>query len=336
MALEAVDKQDTAMADTGAFKPNAAWLWYGVVFFLFVFPLITRDDYFLHTAIMIFLTVIYTTTYRLILYTGQLHLGANAFIGAGAYASALLVRDLGLSFWIAVFLAGLIAAVLAVGIGYFALRVKGVYFAIITWGFAEGIRFLYMRMESVFGGPSGFFGIPGPDPLPFFNKIDFFEKTHYYYLALALLLLTLLVLYRMEKSRFGLVLAGIREEDHLAGSVGINVMNYKVAVFAVCSGLAGMGGSFYAHYTYFISPNDFTVLLTIFLVLYVVVGGTSKFSGPVIGTVLLLISGEFFAGYGFYRMMLFAGLTIVILLIIPGGLVELPGRVRTLYRKWQR
>jgi branched-chain amino acid transport system permease protein len=310
-----------------------AWFILCIVAFLFIFPFLTQDDYFLHTAIMIFLFLVYTTTYRLVLVTGQLHLGANAFIGAGAYASAIMVRDLGVSFWFAIFLAGVIAAALAVGIGYFALRVKGVYFAIITWGFAESMRFLYMRVEKVFGGPSGFFGIPGPDPLPFFKQIDFFEKTHYYYLALALLLLTLWILYRLENSRFGLVLAGIREGDRLAASIGVNIMNYKVATFAICSGLAGMGGSFYAHYTYFISPNDFTVLLTIFLALYVVFGGLSKLSGAIVGTIVLFIAGELFTGFGFYRMMLFAGLTIIVLLFFPGGLVDLP---KAIHSAWIR
>jgi branched-chain amino acid transport system permease protein len=308
---------------------SSRWPYLCMLALSLIFPLLTQDDYFLHTVIMIFLFLVYTTTYRLILFTGQLHLGANAFIGAGAYASAILVRDMGVSFWPAIFLAGAIAAVLAVGIGYFALRVKGVYFAIITWSFAESLRFLYMRMETVFGGPSGFFGIPGPDPLPFLKAIDFFEKTHYYYLALTLLLLTLWILYRLEHSRFGLILAGIREGDRLAASVGVNIMRYKVATFAICSGLSGMGGSFYAHYTYFISPNDFTVLLTIFLALYVVVGGLSKLSGAIIGTVVLFIAGELFAGFGFYRMMLFAGLTIIVLRFFPGGLVDFPKKIRS-------
>ena len=313
---------------------KSVWLYLCVLAFCLIFPLLTQDDYFLHTVIMIFLFLIYTTTYRLILFTGQLHLGANAFIGAGAYASAIMVRDLGVSFWLAIFIAGTIAAALAVGVGYFALRVKGVYFAIITWRFAESLRFFYMRVEKVFGGPSGFFGIPGPDSLPFFNQIDFFEKTHYYYLALCLLLFTLWILYRLENSRFGLVLAGIREGDRLAASVGVNIMRYKVATFAICSGLAGMGGSFYAHYTYFISPNDFTVLLTIFLALYVVVGGLSKLSGAIIGTVLLFIAGELFAGFGFYRMMLSAGLTIIVLRFFPGGLVDIPKKIRSAQMKY--
>jgi len=319
--------------ESGPAGGKKKWSALGLLAFLLAFPLMTQDDYFLHTAVTIFLFVLYAASYRLILVTGQLHLGANAFIGAGAYASAIMVRDAGFSFWLAIFLAGFIAAILAVGIGYFALRVKGVYFAIITWGFAEGIRFLYMRVESVFGGPSGFFGIPGPDPLPFFSRIDFSEKTHYYYLALALLLFSLWVLYRMEHSRFGLILDGIREGDRLAASVGVNLMGYKVATFAVCSGLAGMGGSFYAHYTYFISPNDFTVLLTIFLALYVVVGGMERLTGAVVGTVVLFIAGELFAGYGFYRMMLFSGLTIVVLLLFPEGLVALPKAFRSAWAK---
>jgi branched-chain amino acid transport system permease protein len=325
--------ENAAQTKAAFTKTGSARAYIGLLVFAGIFPLLTQDDYFLHTAITIFLFLIYTTTYRLILVTGQLHLGANAFIGVGAYASAIAVRDLGLSFWLAIISAVVLAGLLAAAIGYFALRVKGVYFAIITWGFAESMRFLYMRVESVFGGPSGFFGIPGPDPLPFFNQIDFFFKTHYYYLALALLILTLWVLYRLEHSRFGLILAGIREGDRLAASVGINIMNYKMATFAICSGLAAMGGSFYAHYTYFISPNDFTVLLTIYLALYVVVGGLSKLSGTIIGTIVLFIAGEFFAGYGFYRMMLFAGLTILVLLLFPSGLVGLPKAVRSL---WQR
>jgi branched-chain amino acid transport system permease protein len=329
-------ERKATLLDLKTRRPRRPWILLGILAFLFLFPFLTHDDYFLHTAITIFLFLIYTTTYRLVLVTGQLHLGASAFIGAGAYASAILVRDIGISFWISIFLAGIIGALLAVGIGYFALRVKGVYFAIITWGFAEGLRFLYMRVERVFGGPSGLFGIPGPDPLPLFRGIDFFEKSHYYYLALALLLFTLWILFRLEHSRFGLVLAGIREGDRLAESIGVNIMNYKVATFAICSGLAGMGGSFYAHYTLFISPNDFTVLLTIFLALYAVVGGLSKMSGAIIGTTVLFVAGEFFAGYGFYRMMLFAGLTIVFLLILPGGLVDLPGALRSLLNKFRR
>ena len=331
MSRENIIAGSAALNEAKPAQTFSVWFYMGMFAFLFIFPVLTQDDYFLHTAITIFLFLIYSTTYRLVLVTGQLHLGANAFIGVGAYASAIMVRDVGVSFWVAIFLAAAVAAALAVGIGYFALRVKGVYFAIITWGFAESMRFLYMRVEKIFGGPSGFFGIPGPEPLPFLSQIDFFEKTHYYYLALALLILTLSILYRLENSRFGLVLAGIREGDRLAASVGVNIMNYKVATFAICSGLAAMGGSFYAHYTYFISPNDFTVLLTIYLALYVVVGGLSKLSGAIIGTVVLFIAGELFAGYGFYRMMLFAGLTIVVLLFFPGGLVELPKEIRTVW-----
>jgi len=293
---------------------------------LCLLPFIVQDEYFLHVAITIFLYVIYTSTYRFVLRTGQLHFGAHGFIGIGAYASALLVKESGMPFWLAMPVAGGISAVCAVLIGYPALRVKGVYFAIITWGFAEALRFLYMRVKYPFGGIAGVFGISRPEsiPIPLIGTIEFTQKLPYYFLVLALVLLTLGILYRLEKSRFGLIFAAIREGDRLAESIGVNIMNYKVLAFAICSGLAGIGGSFYAHYTYFISPNDFNVLLTIHLALYVVIGGLNSFSGPILGTAILLLAGEFFAGFGFYRMMLFSGLTIFVLLALPEGIVSLP------------
>jgi len=289
-------------------------------------PLFIRNNYSLHVLIAVFYHIIYVTTYRFVLRTGQFHFGAHAFIGIGAYASVLLVMRAGVSFWLAMPAAGIVAAFFAVLIGYPALRLKGVYFAIITWGAGATFRFIYIRFKEPFGGPLGIFSIPGPDPitLPGIGVIDFDEKVHYYFLALFLMVLTLYILHRMERSRFGLVFGAIREGDQLARAVGINIMNYKVLAFAVCSGLAAMGGSFYAHYTYYISPLDFSVLLTIYLAIYTVVGGQESFIGPIIGTVVLMLAGEVFAGYAHLQLLLYSGFLIFILLFLPGGMVSLP------------
>lgn len=301
-------------------------------------PLFIGVEYYIHVLITIFVFIIYTSTYRFVLRTGQLHFGAHGFIGVGAYASVLMVMRLGLPFWIAMPLAGVAAAILAVMIGYPALRVKGVYFAIITWGFADSLRFLYMRIQDPFGGNTGIANIPRPDsiPVPFLGSIDFSELTPCYFLALIIMMITLLVLYRLEKSRFGLVYSAIREEDSLAKAVGVNIMRYKVLAFAICSGLAAIGSSFYAHYSGFISPRDFVILLTISLGIYVVVGGLDRFSGPIVGTALLLIAGEFFAGYGFYKMMLYAGLMVVIILFLPGGTASLPKVVSSAVARFRK
>lgn len=304
---------------------RAPFTFLGAALLLGLVPVFLKNDYYLHVMIAIFYHVIYATTYRFILRTGQFHFGAHAFIGIGAYASVLLVMKAGVNFWIAMPLAGLIAALFAVIVGYPTLRLKGVYFAIITWGFGDTLRFVYIRFKEPFGGPLGIFSIPAPDPirLPWLGTLDFSLKAHYYFLALLLMMVTLYVLNRMERSRLGLLFGAIREGDQLASAVGIHVMNYKVLAFAVCSGLAAMGGSFYAHYTYYISPLDFTVLLTIYLAIYTVVGGQDRFAGAILGTVVLMVAGEVFAGYSHYQLLMYAGFLILVLLFLPGGIAAL-------------
>lgn len=301
-------------------------------------PFFIGSEYYVHMLIMIFLFIIYTSALRFILSTGQLLFGAHGFIAIGAYASALMVSKLGLSFWIALPLAGATAAISAVIFGYVTLRLKGAYFAILTWCFAESIRFFFIRVEEPFGGASGIFDIPKPNaiPLPLIGSIDFSYKTPYYFLALGLMLVALLVLYRLEHSKFGLVFEAISERDYLAKSVGINIMRYKVLAFATGCTLLGVGGSFYAHYNCFISPFDFTILLTISLLVYAAIGGLDRFSGPIVGTVLLVIAGEFFAGYGFYKVMLYSVLMIVVLLFVPGGVAGLAGKVLARLRKREK
>jgi branched-chain amino acid transport system permease protein len=176
-------------------------IFFGVAFVvLCLLPLGVRNDYYLHVLIAIFYHIVYAATYRFILRTGQFHFGAHAFVGIGAYASVLLVTRAGLSFWVAMPAAGVIAAIFAILIGYPSLRLKGIYFAIITWGFADTLRFVYMRFKDPFGGPLGIFSIPAPDPipLPFLGTIDFSQKSHYYFLALIMMMIVLYILHRME------------------------------------------------------------------------------------------------------------------------------------------
>jgi branched-chain amino acid transport system permease protein len=301
-------------------------------------PIFVKDEYFLHILIAIYYNCVYAACYRFVLRTGQFHFGAHGYIGIGAYSSALLVTRLEFSFWLAFPLSGIIAGLMAVIVGYPVLRLKGLYFAIITWGFADSLLFLYKRVKNPFGGIDGLSFIPSPNPIhiPWIGTLDFNDKAHFYILALILMLFALYVLYRMERSRFGLIFNAIREGDHIVRTVGINIMTYKVLAFAVCSCLSGMAGSFYAHYTYYISPNDFTVILTIFLAIYSVVGGLERFSGVIIGTVILSIAGEIFSSFAQYQIILYSGFMILILLLVPGGLSNLPSLISNYISKLKR
>ena len=299
-------------------------------------PYLISNDYYLHIIILIFINVIYTSTYRFIHRAGQFHFGAHAYIGIGAYTSALLVTRLGFSFWIAMPLAGVIAGLLALVFGYPTLRLKGIYFAIVTWGIGDTLLFLYRRWKTLFGGNDGLPSIPGPDQIniPWYGVIDFSDKRHFFYLALILMLLSLYILSRLERSRFGLIFNGIREADSLSQSVGVNILNYKALAFSVCSGLAAIGGSFYAHYTYYICPKDFTIHLTLFLAIYMVVGGMGTYWGPIVGVVVLSILGEIFSGYAEYQMVMFSAFMVLALLFFPGGLITLPEISLSLINKW--
>ncbi|OFW67748.1 MAG: hypothetical protein A2Y74_08675 [Actinobacteria bacterium RBG_13_63_9] len=310
-----------------------------LICFLAIIPLLFHSRYHLHVLIVVFLNVVWASTYRLVLRTGQLHFGHHAFIALGAYTSAVLMLEFGVPILVSILLAGFAGLVFAILLGYPSLRVKAVYFAIITWGAAEVLRFVFMRVDHPFGGTTGLSGIPRPNDfaIPLLGiTVDWQSKGPFYALALTLMLGALLALYRLEYSRFGLIFNAIRERDFLAQSVGINIMRYKVFAFAVCGSLASMAGALYANYVTVVTPFDFSVTLLILLGSYILVGGMTQFAGPILGTCLMIISSELLSGYPFFKMMLYSGLIIAAMLFLPNGLLGLPksisvavGRVRS-------
>jgi branched-chain amino acid transport system permease protein len=201
-----------------------------VIVTLAAIPAFSQDPYFLNILIT---TGIWTTSVwgvRLIMSTGQLTLGHAAYMAVGAYSSTLLVMKAGLSFWLAFPLSGLISALIALLIGYPTLRIKGVYFSIITFAFAEIIRLIIIDWPSLLGGYGGIAGIPSPSSFFF---IRFTSRLPYYYLILILCLITYVVMVRMDKSRIGKIFSSIHESDTLAESVGINIMKYKLIAFCI-------------------------------------------------------------------------------------------------------
>ena len=257
---------------------------------LVAFPAVTQDPYILNILIT---TGIWTTSVwgvRVIMSTGQLTLGHAAYMAVGAYASTLLTMKAGLSFWLAFPLAGLISSLVALLIGYPTLRIKGVYFAIITFAFAEIVRLLIVHWPSLLGGYGGIPNVPPPSPI---FSISFKSRIPFYYLILALCLVTYLVMVRIEKSRIGQIFSSIHESDTLAESIGINIMRYKVTAFCIGCFFAGLSGSFYAHYFNFTSPEFFTIWQSIYCLIFVLVGGAGSVLGPLVGSFFMTLVPEF-------------------------------------------
>jgi len=296
-----------------------------VLIVLLTLPVATRDPYFLN----LFITVgIWTTSVwgvRLIMSTGQLTLGHAAYMAVGAYASTLLTMKAGLSFWLAFPLAGMISSLIALLIGYPILRIKGVYFSIITFAFAEIIRLIIVHWPDVLGGYGGIPNIPPPQPI---FSIRFTSRVPFYYLILAISLSTYLFMVRIEKSRLGRIFSSIHESDTLAESIGINIMKYKMIAFGLGCFFAGLSGSFYAHYFNFTSPEFFTIWQSIYCLIFVIVGGVGSVFGPFLGSLFMTLVPEFLRVAKEYEPVVYAIILILIMFLLPGGLVTLPDRLR--------
>lgn len=293
--------------------------------------IVGQDPYYLHLFIMFGIYIVFTLSLWLILTTGQLTLGHAAFIAIGAFTSVVLVMRADLSFWIALPLAGVMSAIIAVIIGYPVLRIKGLYFALVTFSFSEVVRFVFSHW-SFFGGKQGFYNIPRPGPFLGIT-IDFHSKVPYYYMILVIVFIAVLVMYRLYVSRFGRIFTSIAENDSLAESVGINIARYKVLAFTIGSFFAGLTGSFYAHYFIYVNPDMFNIWKSIELVIAVSIGGIVNPAGAVIGAVFLTYIHERLRGTEELGPILLAVTFLIIVFTMPKGLLGLPGQVRIWFSK---
>jgi len=303
-------------------------------------PVIVRNDYWTHVFIIIAVMMLATAGMRAINRTGEISMGTAGFMLLGAYSSALLTKNLGLSFWIAMPVGGLFSAAVAAAIGYPFFRVKGIYFAICT--LLTGFVLLYVAgyMNTLTGGWQGlvFDFSPNPITIPGVGKLTFDTDIRYYYLAIIIVGFGLFVLYRMEHSRIGLVWGSIKEADTLAEAVGVNIMAQKIFIFVVACFFAGIAGALYAFYVHALSPsttpaNIFSFFTSVYAILYMVVGGESSFFGPIIGTALFMLIPEFSRGLQMYRPLVYGALLILVVFFMPQGLIGLRDYLPLWYRK---
>lgn len=298
---------------------------------LFAIPLMTQEPYTLHILCLIGINIIFACSINAILNVGELNLAQAAFMGIGAYSSTLLVMRLNLSFWFALPIAMIITAIVSLPIGYLTLRFKGAYFLLFTFLFAELVRVLLSNFWiGLFGGIPGLTNIPRPSiQISGLLKVDFSSKIHFYYLILILTLFTVFVMRRIDQSRTGIVFKAISQSDALAESIGISSMKFKILGCAMGCFFAGMAGSLYAHFVGIITPPDFAIHAVLAPIAYVVVGGIGSVFGPIIGTVFLMILSHFFLRqFGFYELLIYGVIIVLIIRFMPEGLISLPHRLR--------
>jgi ABC-type branched-subunit amino acid transport system permease subunit len=280
-----------------------------------VLPLTTDDPYWMHVFILTLIYVIVSASFRTVSISGQLPLAHVAFMGVGAYLAGMTSTLLGWPAWVTIPLGALFAALVGALTAYPFARLRALYYTLASLFLGMGIIYAIIAPRTWTGGRMGLTGIPAlfPD-----NRIFF------YYLCLTLVVLSLLALYRLEHSRIGITLKAIAQSYMVAGSVGINELFYRILAVAVGCFFAGLAGATYAHYNTVLSYTSFNLAATLWIVIYVLVGGIGSFAGPIVGTVLLIVVPEVFRELKAFVPYVSAGILLLVVYLMPQGLVSLP------------
>lgn len=267
------------------------------------------DPYFLQILVNIGIAIVLALGLNVITgLTGQLTLGHAAFMSVGAFTSAIFTIRTGLPFGVNLLVTGGVTALVGTLIGYPILRLTGDYLAICTLGFAEIVKVVFLNLE-ITNKALGL-TVPTPKtaiPMPFFV----------WGAAIAAIVLIAFV----QNSRFGRALKAIRDDEIAAEAMGINVARYKIQSFALGTFLAGVGGGLYAHFLNYINPSDFGFLKSIDILSMVVLGGLGSIPGTIIGAAVLTAAPEFLRFMASYRMLVYGGLLVFLMVFRPNGLL---------------
>lgn len=283
-------------------------------------PLVVRDQYLLHIAIMVLFYAVLASSLNLVVgYVGEFSLGHTAFLGTGAYTAAILSTQYGWPMWATVPAAGLLAAVVGVVIGGITLRLQGPFFVIVTLSFAEVLRLVADNWIGLTNGPMGIAGIPQPALLGEAGNLG--AKQFYYAVAWVLLAVTLYLSFRFVHSNAGRAAVAVRENRYVAQSIGIRPLSYSMLALVLGALLSGMAGGFYAHYISFVGPEVFRFAFMVSMIIMVLIGGKGTLVGPLIGALLVTFLEEYLREAKELRLSIFGLAVIAIVLFLPRGLM---------------
>lgn len=288
-----------------------------VLVFTAVFPFVFPSQYVVRIATLALMYVVLTLSLNLISgMMGQVSFGHSAFFGIGAYAAALVVTRTDLNSEVAFLAAILLAGVFGALLGLPVLRLKGYYFTIVTMVFCEIIRIIELNWMSVTRGPLGIMAISKPVFFGFAIK----SQKQLYFLAVIMVILAYFVVHNLMNSRIGNAIRAIRDDELAASAMGIDVFKYKVMVFVIASMLAGLAGAFYAQYTGYIDPTNFSSVKSNEMLLMVIFGGLGSAFGSFIGAIVLTVIPELLRGLSIYRQLIYGVLLVALMLVRPQGL----------------
>jgi branched-chain amino acid transport system permease protein len=287
-------------------------------------------------------------------FAGQISLGTAFFLGVGAYTGAVLGADHDITAAVWIPAAGIVAALCGALIGPTALRLRGLYLAIVTIGLVFIGQYLFINISSLSGGPEGrqFPAVKFGSSLDFSigNQINiagitFDHNGLYYYLGLFILMLSVLFVWNLSRTRMGRAMNAVRERELAASVMGIDLARTKIAAFVISSFLAGVSGALYGSYLSFAQPGDWSLLLSIQYLAAIIIGGMGTVMGPVIGAIVVFALADIIKGFSFistsgtggisstdFSSIVYGLLIIVFLVVEPTGLMGLGARLTSRFR----
>ncbi|MFM8696579.1 MAG: branched-chain amino acid ABC transporter permease [Betaproteobacteria bacterium] len=260
-----------------------------------------------------------------VLHTGQVSIAQGAFFAIGAYAAGMLTSMWDAPLALALAVGSLLAGLVAVAVGFPALRVKGLMLVVATTAFAEIVRLFFFNLHWRVETPSG---LAGPDGSLGFGGIRYFPSNGWTtfevnILIWALVAAVMLLLWWLDRCRIGTIWRAVGEDELAAQSAGINLTAAKVSAFGIGGAIAGLGGGVFAHYATHIEHNNFSILLATFAIAYPILGGLKSLAGTLLA--VILIQGVMLEGLRFigeWRSLLFGVLIVVVMLVRPDGMLN--------------
>ena len=279
-------------------------------------------DYLISVLIIAGIYIIMALSFYLPFMTGQISLGQAGFMSIGAYAAAVCTAKLGIPYVPAVLIGGICAGIVGFFVGLPALRIKGIYLLLLTLGFGEIVRVVFINIDYI-GAAAGFPGLP--------------YQEHSFLYAYGMVLILIIFFNRLRNSRMGRAILAVGSDEDAAEIIGVNITSTKLIAFSTGAFIAGIGGGIFAHYQEYIEPLMFDVMHAVEFIVFAIFGGIQIFWGPIFGALVLTLVPEFLRFIQEWRMELYGGLLIVMMIIRPQGVIGLDTvhRINKIFSKTQ-
>ena len=298
---------------------------YGILLLIFLLlPLALNTSYWIGVLIMVLYKVVGSVSLRTISLSGTLTFAHGAFIALGAYCGGILAKSLALPPVVTILAGGLFAMVVSVITGLPFVRLKGMYYSMASMFMGVTVAYIIKAMK-ITGGYHGLTRIP--------KLLQ--NDIACYYVFLAITVVLLIVLYRFEFSRIGTTLRALSQSQDVASSIGINATFYRLLAVGMGSFCAGIVGAAYGLYSTVLSPTNYDMTFSLWLLMYMLIGGEDYFIGPIIGAIIFVLIPELGRDLSAYAPFLTGACTLLVAYLLPGGLAGIPALIRKARSKRQ-